>query len=138
MYRFYRSDWDPVARLGTTGSGFDIEAHPGPLAFPASHSVVDYVADPAFMHGLRIALDLIPPDRDPRTPRDGVGRLAATTSGRPTRRQVYGASMSLVVIGTSETRSPAPMPSSSHRTHARARSKTACRFFDWHRMVNGN
>ncbi len=89
-YRFYRSDWDPVAMLGSTGSGGDIERHTGPLMFPESHSVVDYVADPAFIMALRVALGLARPARhvlvDPTVPRDGVGGGAATMSGRPSRR----------------------------------------------------
>ncbi|WP_309672341.1 hypothetical protein [Gemmatimonas sp.] len=89
-YHFYRSDWDPVAMLGSTGSGGDSEAHAGPMAFPDSHSVVDYVADPAFIRALRVALGLAPPERtrvaDPMAPRDGVGRGAASMSGRPHRR----------------------------------------------------
>lgn len=87
-YHFYRSDWDPVAMLGSTGTGGDGVRHAGPMMFPESHSVVDYVADPAFIVGLRRALGLLPPERivDPSSPRDGAGRGASTMSGRSRRR----------------------------------------------------
>jgi len=83
VYNFYRSDWDPVAVLGTSGSIATVESHPGPMMFPASHSVVDYVADPAFILGLRRALGLVPSEP---TWVDGAGRGAATMSGRSRRR----------------------------------------------------